>query len=554
MLLPTMTCHLAAARLRPGIGYGRLVARAFAAAWLLAATLETASAAPPAGPPAPAPRVLVERLPPTVRPFAARDGLVWKRPGGDAIVELVEDAPLGPPRPGLAVLDGSSFEIEYTLDPALDAWVRAMLARADVVYAHVIVMDPRSGEVLAYVSTDPEGFPATRLYPTASLMKVVTAAAALRADPAVAGASCRYLGSPYIVQASHLEPPAAGGRVHSFLGALAASNNQCFARLAVHAVGRDPLLEELERTGMLSSPAPLHAPGRVDPVSGPLELALLGSGLRGSYVTPLAAARLAAALAHGERVEPRWIRRVTDAEGRALALPPSAPRRPVWPASLARTLRELMVGVTERGTARRAFQAPDGSSRLGPIQVAGKTGTLSGDDPAGLYQWFMGVAPAASPELAVTALTVDGTVSASEVAAAVFEQVFCGGEGVCTEERLDALQARAAAREGAFEAAAEASAREAPRSDLDETPRPVAFEPLDFPRALRLEPVEGEVVLRLTLAPDGRVARAEVERSDLPAFDTFVRDSVSEWRFTPPRRDGEPVDASVRLPVPIRIR
>ena len=35
--------------------------------------------------------------------------------------------------------------------------------------------------------------------------------------------------------------------------------------------------------------------------------------------------------------------------------------------------------------------------KLGDVRVAGKTGNLSGKDPKGRYEWFMGVAPAESP-------------------------------------------------------------------------------------------------------------------------------------------------------------
>ena len=54
---------------------------------------------------------------------------------------------------------------------------------------HVVVLEPRSGRVLAYASTDPERFPPTRTYPAASLVKVITAATALDHAPAGRGAA-----------------------------------------------------------------------------------------------------------------------------------------------------------------------------------------------------------------------------------------------------------------------------------------------------------------------------------------------------------------------------
>src|SRR4030095_749999 len=178
--------------------------------------------------------------------------------------------------------------------------------------AQVIAMDPATGEVFAYVATDPQAFPATRAYPTASLMKVVTAAAVLREAPSAARRSCRYRGSPYKFDAAQLRAPRSGGRLASFDDALAISNNQCFARLAVHDVGRAALLEEIERVGLLASPAARHPGGILEPVDGALELGRLGSGLAGSFLSPLAAVRLAAVLARGELVEPHWVARGRD--------------------------------------------------------------------------------------------------------------------------------------------------------------------------------------------------------------------------------------------------
>ena len=151
--------------------------------------------------------------------------------------------------------------VEYTVDAALEAQIREILARSGLDLAQVIVMDPATGEVFAYVATDPQAFPATRAYPTASLMKVVTAAAVLRKAPSAARRSCRYRGSPYELDAAQLEAPRSGGRLESFEDALAISNNQCFARLAVHDVGRAALLEEIERVGLLAPPAAGHPGG-----------------------------------------------------------------------------------------------------------------------------------------------------------------------------------------------------------------------------------------------------------------------------------------------------
>jgi cell division protein FtsI/penicillin-binding protein 2 len=100
-------------------------------------------------------------------------------------------------------------------------------------------------------------------------------------------------------------------------------------------------------------------------------------------------------------------------------------------------MREMMVETTVRGTARRAFH-PRGRPLVPGVRVAGKTGSLSGKAPDGRYEWFIGVAPADKPRIAVAVVVVQGTVwhrTASQVSAEVFRTLFCDERGsTCTAD------------------------------------------------------------------------------------------------------------------------
>jgi hypothetical protein len=332
------------------------------------------------------------------------------------------------------------LRVEYSLDAELTRRVFQVLADGRVALGHVIVLDPATGRVLAYASTDIQQFPATRTYPAASLVKVITAAAALGTDPAAARLPCRFSGSPYRLTPSRIDPPR-GGSVVSLQHALATSNNQCLAQLAVHSVGIETLLRTISRFGWTHEPAPGHAAGVVDDPDDRFGVGKLGCGLAGCSITPLHAAQLAGALAFGEVVEPRWIDRIVDASGRELALPAAAPPRKVLSPELADELRHMLIDTTTLGTARRAFRARGGRPLLGPVQVAGKTGSLSGSNPAGRYEWFIGVAPAEAPRIAVAVVVVQRarwTRNASQVASEVLRGVFCDS-GVCRADAVERL-------------------------------------------------------------------------------------------------------------------
>jgi peptidoglycan glycosyltransferase len=397
--------------------------------------LAAVSAAPPVKSEASIPFELLARLPVGPGAFELAEASLEREAGDDLDPapsrRLTEWLPVPPDRPFLA----GPLRVEYSLDAELTRRVFAVMRTARTKRGHVIVLDTNSGRVLAYASSDPEQFPPTRAYPAASLVKIVTAAAALRYAPDQARTPCRYRGSPYRLTRSRLYPPPYGHEI-SLERSLATSNNQCFAQLAVNAVGPDALLAMIARFGWLEEPAPGHAAGVIVVGNDAYDLGRLGCGLGGGRITPLHAAQLAVSLADGELVQPWWIDRALDGEGRELLLPQRQPGRRIMTPELAAELRHMLVRTTTNGTARSAFRDRSGRPKLGGIRVAGKTGNLSGSDPSGRYEWFIGVAPAEDPTIAISVLQVHGDLwwmKSSEIAADVLRRIFCE-RGSCSPE------------------------------------------------------------------------------------------------------------------------
>lgn len=92
-------------------------------------------------------------------------------------------------------------------------------------------------------------------------------------------------------------------------------------------------------------------------------------------------------------------------------------------------------------------------------------------------------------------------------------------------------------------------------SDLDQTPRPSSRCSPDFPRRLKQKAANGRIVLLIKLDEEGQVVEAVVESSNLPEHEPFVLSAFQsrKCRFTAPTKDGQPVRAQARLPIPIRI-
>jgi cell division protein FtsI/penicillin-binding protein 2 len=408
-------------------------------AWAQADVAARAPRQPGVGLPAvlePAPMVPPEVLsaPPVTRDVLVRGEMVEAAEPGSPEGNLAVWIPVPPSAPELE----GPLQVEYTLDPGLTKQVFDTLDRLQARLANVVLLDAATGRVMVYASSDPEEFPPTRPYPAASLIKVVTAAAALHYARPVAEGPCRYAGNPHWLPPQRVDPPSKG-RLTDLGGALAFSNNQCFAQLAVHALGTTKMVDAVRRFGFLQEPAPGHSAGVVDAGSDRYDLGKLGCGLSGCWITPMHAARMAMTLANGRQLEPYWIARVTDGGGRVLQLPPRRPPKQVLTPELASELRTMMIETTVTGTARRGFTGEGGAPVLGPVQVSGKTGTLSGKNPDGLYEWFAGVAPADDPKIAIAVVSVARNghrVRATRIASEVLEAVFCGRHG-CRPDAVD---------------------------------------------------------------------------------------------------------------------
>ena len=331
-----------------------------------------------------------------------------------------------------------AWRVEYSLDEKLTGEVFEVLRKGRVDQGHAIVIDPRTGRLLVYASTDQENFPPDQAYPAASIVKVLTAAAMLEAKEQGADTSCVYRGNKYRLSRRRLDRPKSG-RKSGLEDAIATSNNQCFSQWALHVLGEDRLRSTFERFGWLSPSAPGHAPGRIELIETRLDLGRLGSGLDGLRVTPLHVASLTGILTDGRLIEPWWVDRVVDQNGRSVPLPDRAAPRQVLPFERAEALREMMVATTTRGTAKSAFRTRRGRYVLGDVKVAGKTGNLTGQDPYGRYEWFVGLAPADDPRIGVVVLQLQSNLwwkKSSELAANILKEVFCDRNG-CRAQLAD---------------------------------------------------------------------------------------------------------------------
>jgi len=134
-------------------------------------------------------------------------------------------------------------------------------------------------------------------------------------------------------------------------------------------------------------------------------LAYSAVGLDNVLTNPLHLGLITSAIANGGTLyEPRLVTEVRDAQGQVVREFPKQDYGQPISANTAATMRQMMVSVTQGGTATTTFAGF-------PVTVAGKTGTATNGEDRPPNAWFTAFAPAGpteTPTIAVTVIVLDG--------------------------------------------------------------------------------------------------------------------------------------------------
>jgi peptidoglycan glycosyltransferase len=314
-----------------------------------------------------------------------------------------------------APLDGGR-KAELTLDPVVQRSIRAEMESYRIPQAGVVMMEVKTGKVIAYASYVGEGEKVDVNIradaPAASVFKVVTGAALVeKAGLGTETEQC-YHGGKSRISPDELQDNPRRDKWCATLGiAMGRSINVVFARLAQKHITPEDLTAVGGWFGF-GAPVPFVVPNQpsgIDIPEDPLEFARASAGFFHTTLSPLAGASLAQTVANGGvTLEPRIVSAVhrdkdviwkDDRAARVV-------RRAVKPETAAELTR-MMVQTVSNGSAYKSFHDAAGKAYLPDIGVAGKTGTLGDPTGARLYTWFVGFAPADQPEVAVSALVVN---------------------------------------------------------------------------------------------------------------------------------------------------
>jgi cell division protein FtsI/penicillin-binding protein 2 len=327
--------------------------------------------------------------------------------------------------------------VQYSFDPRLQQEMEALFRSYSPDYGAFVAMDAVTGRVLAMVSysRDPEmqdNLALRATFPSASVFKVVTAAAAIEERKLSPDSVIQFNGANHTLYRNNVLKSSVTrwSRYLSLKTAFAQSVNTVFGKIGAFTVGPEKLREYADRFGFnrrIASDLPLQ-PGSAPIDEDSWSVAQTASGYtRENTMSPLQGALIAAAVANdGIMMEPYVVQSVHDEEGTPIyAAEPRVSSVAVDPGTAA-GIRALMTETVARGTSRKSFRGFfKGPFRT--LDVGGKTGSLTGMDPPGKYDWFVGYAEGGEHRIAVSALTIHRKlwrVKSSYLARRAFEGYF----------------------------------------------------------------------------------------------------------------------------------
>lgn len=301
---------------------------------------------------------------------------------------------------GWTARDGANRRVELGLDEELQKPLQHILERAKPLAGAAVMVDAQTGQVLAAaeVGNSPEG---SLLFepvaPAASVFKIVTTAALYENTSVTPMTRVCTRGGKREILREHLVPASGPGTVCGpFAHALGVSRNAAYAQLATQKLLRDDLVSMATTLGF-GRALSVDANGTVGELSVPyndLSFARTAAGFENSKLSVFGGAQLALTVASGGLIVPMHFRKGN---------PDVAPER-AFSARTARRLRNAMEVTIHSGTAHESFVNASGRSTVGPVQVAGKTGTLKPSKDAPTASWFVGFAPSENPRVVVSVL------------------------------------------------------------------------------------------------------------------------------------------------------
>ena len=308
--------------------------------------------------------------------------------------------------------------VHYNIDPELNSYIDELILKYRPDYAAVVAIQPHTGRILAMSSftrsdeDTQQNLAVHSGFPAASVFKIVTAAAVIDTGIANPSSIYQYNGKNTSLYKSNVlrHKTNKWTRNTSLQRAFALSINTVFGRIGVFDVGAENLHLYADRFGF-NRPLPVDFTIQESKTGinadNEWSIAEAASGYTlNTNLSPVHAALIPAIIANdGVMVEPSLVDFAVDMSGPLLyKSEPNAIE--VFDKKTTDEMRVLMRATVKKGSAKKHFR----KFFRGPyadLDVGGKTGTLTGTNPKGKTEWFVGYGDSGEDKIAIAAVVVN---------------------------------------------------------------------------------------------------------------------------------------------------
>ena len=309
--------------------------------------------------------------------------------------------------------------VQYTFEPELQAAADKLLRQYKPDYGSIVLMDAASGKILALANfqRDSEDKPNLALkasYPAASIFKVVTATAAIDKVGVHPSDTIRFNGGNYTLYKKNVLSDKINKwtRSISLKEAFAKSINTAFGRLSLEKLNPDQINDYAKRymfNQKIPSDIPVDMGVAYVPQEKGFELTEVASGYnKMNRMSPIQGAMIAGTIVNdGRMVVPYIVDNLKDAQGQIVYQAELVDSGPIMTINSAEQVRELMEQTIISGTSRKTFRDLVRNRQFKDVEMGGKTGHYTGDNPKGKVDWFIGYAFDDNRKISVAALTVN---------------------------------------------------------------------------------------------------------------------------------------------------
>ena len=290
-----------------------------------------------------------------------------------------------------------SVHIKAQKDVFLAEKIDNMLRRFKPMFGVVLVVDPKSNEIVAWgetkdykVQNTPDFF-VKNTFPAASLAKTITIAAAMDANRYSLNTPVPMLGASHTLYKRQLRVPENyHGTTITLADAYAKSANPPLALIGMD-IGAKRLREAARNLGYnMNFPGGIPGRSSYTPPDTGYGLAEASCGFtEATTLTPLLAAAQVRSILTKKPLEIPWAENIS----------PYAPKSRIaldvkkFSENTYYGLRMAMIRSITNGTARKQISTRNMARKnFAALDIGGKTGSLDGQDPHGRYEWFMGFA------------------------------------------------------------------------------------------------------------------------------------------------------------------